>query len=80
MEQVRVFVEYRDDLPAGLPAVWEERCAAPRERAITLYLRNGLSQEMADCFRVKAVRSALPEASFDAFTVAPVAARIAAVA
>lgn len=80
MNQVRVVVEYRSDLPAGVPALWEESAPTGCERVVTLYLRDDLPLALADHYRCQAVRSAWPEATFDAFTVTPTAQRVAAVA
>lgn len=66
-------------MPAGLPAIWEEDFSGRvGECAVRLYLRADLPQYLADHYRLQAVRSVLPNATLDTFTVTPVAQRIMA--
>jgi hypothetical protein len=74
VNQVSVIVQHRSDLPAGVPAIWNQD-QGPDGEEVTLYLRAGLPTACGDFFRAMCVRDSMPECDFDAYIVGSVFAR-----
>lgn len=65
---LEVVVHYRNDMPAGLPAVWAKDTIGGTV-VVTLWLRHDLPQAIADAYRCMVTRDVFPDANLDAYAI-----------
>ena len=78
MEQAQVNIERVAEMPGDVPACWKVD-AHPTSRdtkIVTLYLQEGLPEQIEFWYRAVACREALPESDFDHFTVTSQACQV----